>query len=258
MSVFQPKQAVARGFALFSLLVALGISAARFALFSLLVALGISAAALQPGEGPAATKRLLAHIAQEEDAVPLPDSVATPIRKARRALRAAVTQVEARRYARARRSLKALRVNLRQAHRAGMAQIGLPSSDPEEDTPPGPVSVLAVLSLEHRVNVRLVPVFDGLRRDTVVTSLRYTLWLVYDRRNEMLDTVIGLDPEGDGADYADGMADTVPSYVTEVNRVKTALAQNQLTDSALLGLNRALDRIQATQAKVNQAFGGGE
>jgi hypothetical protein len=74
----------------------------------------------------------------------------------------------------------------------------------------------------------------------------------------MLDVVIALPPEGAGSDYADGMADTVPSYVTEVNRVKTTLAQYQLTDSARLGLHRALDRIRATQAKVNEAFGGGE
>jgi hypothetical protein len=229
-----------------------------YPLLALLLALGISTVVFRPGEGSAATQSALAHIAQEEDAVPVPASVAAPIRRARGALGDAVAQVGARRYRRALGSLKTIRVNLGQAHQAGIAQIGLPPIDPEEDTPPGPVSVLAVLDLEHRVNAKLIPLFNGLRRDTVVASLRYTLWLVNDRRNEMLDEVIPLDPEGEGADYADGMADTVPAYTAEVKLVNTALGQYRLTPKSRLGLSRALVRLQATASKVNAAFGGGE
>jgi hypothetical protein len=220
--------------------------------------IGGAATAEQPAEAPAAKTQVLAHIAQEEDATPVPTSVARPISRARAALNAAATQIANRRFALALESLNSLQVYLGRAHRAGMAQIGAPPTDPEEDTPPGPVSVLAVLDLEHRVTMRSVAIFDGLRRNAVVRSLRETLWYDHHYRDTMLDVVIALPPEGAGSDYADGMADTVPSYVTEVNRAKTALAQYQLTDSARLGLNRALDRIQATQAKVNEAFGGGE
>jgi hypothetical protein len=227
------------------------------AVASALLVGGVAATA-RPAEAPAATRQVLAHIAQEEDGTPVPTSVARPISRARGALKAAATQIANRRFARALDSLGSLQFYLRRAHRAGMAQIGAPPTDPEEDTPPGPVSVLAVLDLEHRVTMRGVALFDGLRRYAVVSSLRETLWYDHHYRDAMLDAVIGLPPEGAGSDYADGMADTLPSYVTEVNRVKTALAQYRLTDSARLGLNRALDRIQATQAKVNKAFGGGE
>jgi hypothetical protein len=211
-----------------------------------------------PSRVAAATRHVLAHIAQEEDATPIPSSVARPILRASAALNATARRIANRRFARALESLSSLQANLGRAHSAGMAQIGAPPTDPEEDTPPGPVSVLAVLDLEHRVTMRGVALSDGLRRDALVSSLRDTLWYDHHYRDAMLDAVIELPPEGAGSDYADGMADTVPSYVTEVNRVKTARAQYQLTDSARLGLNRALDRIQATQAKVNEAFGGGE
>jgi hypothetical protein len=217
-----------------------------------------AAAPARSAEAPAAMRQVLAHIAQEEDATPVPSSVARPISRARVALNAAATQIANRQFALALDSLSSLQVYLGRAHRAGMAQIGAPPTDPEEDTPPGPVSVLAVLDLEHRVTMRSVALFDGLRRNAVVRSLRETLWYDHHYRDAMLDVVIALPPEGAGSDYADGMADTVPSYVTEVNRVKTTLAQYQLTDSARLGLHRALDRIRATQAKVNEAFGGGE
>jgi hypothetical protein len=224
---------------------------------SALLVSGVAAAA-RPAEAPAATRQVLAHIAQEEDATPVPSSVARPISRARAALHAAARQIANRRFALALDSLTSLQHYLRRAHRAGEAQIGAPPTDPEEDTPPGPVSVLAVLDLEHRVTMRGVALFDGLRRNAVVRSLRETLWYDHHYRDAMLDAVIALPPEGAGSDYADGMADTVPSYVTEVKRVKTALAQYRLTDSARAGLNRALRRIRATQAKVNAAFGGGE
>jgi hypothetical protein len=200
----------------------------------------------------------IAHLAQEEDSTPVPKSVADPIRRARSALNQANVQVQAREYAKALDSLVAVRVNVSQAQKAGMAQIGAPPTDPESDDLPGPVSVLAVLNLEHRVTMVVVQLFDGMKSEKVVASLRYTLWKAHGARDVMLDAIIALDPEGEGADYADGMADTLGLYASEVKLVTGALQQYRLSPAGRLGLRNALDRVRATRAKVNKAFGGGE
>jgi len=74
----------------------------------------------------------------------------------------------------------------------------------------------------------------------------------------MLDAVIALDPEGAGADYADGMADTLEGYVDEIANLAEALCVDLLSRAGRAGLSQALMRSQAAQAKVNAAFGGGE
>ena len=74
----------------------------------------------------------------------------------------------------------------------------------------------------------------------------------------MLDAVIALDPEGAGADYADGMADTLDGYIDEIENLSEALRVDRLSRAGRAGLSNALVRSQATQAKVNAAFGGGE
>jgi hypothetical protein len=229
------------------------------ALLSLALSLGfVSQAAARPAEGPAGTQQVVAHIAQEEDSVPLPESVAVPIRRARTALKAVNTRFQRRQYALALQSLGVVRLNVSKAHKAGMAQIGAPPTDPESDDPPGPVSVVAVLNLEHGVGTAVVKLFNGMTRPGVVMDLRYTLRNVHVTRDKMLNAVIALPPEGAGADYADDMADTVGIYGAEVTLVTTALKQYRLSESGRIGLRRALARVRATQKNVNTAFGGGE
>ena len=74
----------------------------------------------------------------------------------------------------------------------------------------------------------------------------------------MLSRVIGLNREGAGADFEDGMADTLGGYTSEVNQIAIGLDQYQLSSSGRAGLGNALARARATQAKVNAAYGGGE
>ena len=74
----------------------------------------------------------------------------------------------------------------------------------------------------------------------------------------MLGTVIALPPEGARADYDDGMADTLGMYPAEENLITTALLAFELTDSARIGLTHLLARVQATDAKVDAVWGGGE
>jgi hypothetical protein len=207
----------------------------------------------------AETRRTVEQAPQaESEEAPVPASVATPIRLANQALAQAKLRVANRQLGQAITSLQTVRVNTRRAHIAAMNLIGKPPTDPESDDPPGPPAVMAVLGLEHRVGIVVVPFFDGRKGTTFVHALRYTLYVTHTTRVTMLNRVIGLDPEGAGGDYADGMADTLGAYSTEVNQIKKALDQYQLSSYGREGLRNALTRVRATQVKVNAAFGGGE
>ena len=188
----------------------------------------------------------------------VPGTVSAPIRDARAALARAERRLAEHRYRRALTALSTLRWKAGKAHQAAVNQIGKPPADPESDDPPGPPSVLAVLSLEHRIGVRVPVLFNGMQRTKVVQALRYTLWITHTRRDQMLDKVIALDPEGAGGDYADGMADILPAFDNEVNRLQKGLDTYTLTDSGRVGLTAALERATATRDVVQEAFGGGE
>jgi hypothetical protein len=188
----------------------------------------------------------------------LPGSVATPIKRAKAALTRTEDRLAQHRYGRALDSLKALRRNVRAANNAATNQIGLPPADPESDDPPGPPSVFAVLRLDHRVTMHLVPLYDALSRLDVVSSLNASLGRTHRRRDAMLDAVIALPAEGDRGDYDDGMADTLLVYPAEEKLISDTLQTAALIDSARSGLTDALARVQATDAKVDAVWGGGE
>ena len=67
-----------------------------------------------------------------------------------------------------------------------------------------------------------------------------------------------LDPEEAGADYSDGKADTVDGFTDVVANLTEALHDDRLSVAGRTALTNALSRSQATAAKVNVAFGGGE
>jgi hypothetical protein len=182
----------------------------------------------------------------------------TPMTRARAALVAAKLRLQRRQYGKALVSLKALRANLGQVHRNGLAQIGKPPKDPESDEPPGPAAVIAVLNLEHGVMMELVPFFNGMTASAVIESLRSTLLKTHRLRSAMLSTIIALPAEGSGGDYDDGMSDTLDLYTSEVTLITSALEQYELTPAARVGLTNALARARATEEAVNARWGGGE
>jgi hypothetical protein len=188
----------------------------------------------------------------------LPSSVATPINQARAALTKAEDQLAHKRYRKALDSLRVLRRNVVRANNAATGQIGLPPTDPESDDPPGPTAVFAVLKLDHRITMVLTPLYDGLGRLDVVSSLNSTLRRTHGRRDSMLDAVISLPAEGDRADYDDGMADTLTVYPSEEELIAAALQSDELINAARTGLTNALARVQATDKKVSAVWGGGE
>jgi hypothetical protein len=187
----------------------------------------------------------------------VPASVSDAIARANTALDHAIARVGANKPGKAIRALGTVREQVSIANHAARAQIGRPPTDPESDDPPGPPSVLGVLRLEHRVGTEVVGMFDGSRLK-LVDALRLTLTVTHHRRDATLDAVIALRPEGDGADYADGMADTLGTYTQEVQQLTSAIGSFTLTPEGRDGLTNALTRVRATKAKVDAAFGGGE
>lgn len=237
----------------------LGAGHGRRALVCLVVVVGIVFTTMAGTRGAAAASQpRIADVAETKYGLAARRKAAsTPMTRARAALVAAHARLKLRRYAKALVSLKALRANLGQAHRAGMAQIGKPPADPESDEPPGPAAVMAVLNLQHRI-MMAVPLFNGMKTTAVIESLRYTLLTAHRLRNAMLSRVIALPAEGAGGDYDDGMSDTLELYTGEVTLITRALGLYQLTPAARVGLTKALARAQATEAKVTLRWGGGE
>jgi hypothetical protein len=185
-------------------------------------------------------------------------SGSTPITRADAALARARAQIQAHHPLRAIDALLRLRINVIRANRAARDLIGKPPTDPESDDPPGPPAVFAALALDHRIASGLVPLFDGRKRADVVDTLGRALYATQRQRNRTLDRVIALPAEGDGADYADDMADRLGAYPKEVQQLRGAVLTYRLTPAARWKLNNAYLRAIATNAKVVAAFGGGE
>jgi len=130
--------------------------------------------------------------------------------------------------------------------------------DEEAETTPGPDSVIAVLGLDQLTITRVGSMFDEVTTVAVVAGLNSTARTAAGLRARMLKLVVALDPEGAGADYGDGMADTVDAYADEVSGLREALSTDRLTPTAKAVLQAAIARSVAAQATVTAAFGGGE
>ncbi len=196
-------------------------------------------------------------VAEVDDEVVLPARVAYAIARTKRSLHRAGAAIDHNRRSVALRSLRAVVKNVRRTHSIGMRQMHVAPVG-EEETPPGPDSVVAILGMEQQAITRLTRFFDDLRRPRVIARLRTATTVAYNKRARMLNAVARLDPEGAGADYSDGMADTVGAYAQEVSAVRNARKYGRLTAAARAALSRAVRRSQAARAVVNAAFGGGE
>jgi hypothetical protein len=228
-------------------------SALAFASLALSLSVVASASAA-PAEPLAATS---ADVLEAEGAVVLPRRLAVAIGKTNTSLLNAEKRVTAGTLGKAIVSLRAARQNLLQADRIARRQMTAVPADPEAETTPGPDSVMAVLALEQQAVSRLAGLFSG-HSGPVVTALRSTIAVTQQTRGRLLQKVIGLDPEGAGADYADGMADTLDGYTVEVADLTGALAGGTLSTEGATALNKALARSQAALATVTAAYGGGE
>ena len=186
------------------------------------------------------------------------NSYKTHITQADKAVARAIHRIHAHQYSGARTALVTARRHIKLANAGAMSLIGAPPADPESDDLPGPPAVLAALRLDNRVVTRVVPLFNGMHRPRVLDALRSTIGVTQTRRVGVLNKVIALPAEGDGGDYADGMADTLPMYSGEVGAVANALEKFRLAPSGKVGLTAALRRARDAEAKMNAAYGGGE
>jgi len=199
--------------------------------------------------------------AAADDEVVLPSRVDIAIRRTERSLCKAEEHVDEGEYAQAATSLRSVRRNMNRADRAARRQMNAPAPDPDaedsEAATTGPDSVIAVLNLDSDVVLTASGLFDTNSKG-VVDAATHALFRTLNARDRLLDAVIALDPEGAGAPYADGMADTVAGYDDEVANITEALADDQLSPGGTRVLRAAQRQVTATAAKVNAAFGGGE
>ena len=209
------------------------------------------------GLGLAVTLALLPGTAPASGA-PQTADVRTEVSRADSSIAHAVRRVRAEEYAAASRALDEAAGHVRRANLRAVALVGAPPSDPESDDPPGPPAVQAALRLDNRVSLQLVPVFDGMNRSRVLEALRAVVRTAQLRRDAVLDRVLALPVEGDGADYGDGLADTLPSYSREVAAYTLGLDTYRLTTDARSALAIGLDRARAAEARMTAAYGGGE
>ena len=229
----------------------------------LVVGLVVASVAAAQSDSPSepAEPEIVASAAQEEEEVVLASRVSAAILRTTNAVDRIEARIDDAGYSAALVSLKAVRVDIGRAHRAAVRQLNAVPTEEEggEDvTTAGPDSVIAVLTAEQAAITRLAGLFDAVTNAAAVTGLNSGLTTAQTTRDKLVNAVIALDPEGAGADYADGMADTVGGYADEVANLTEALQVDRLTAAARASLNRALTRAKATQAKIDAAYGGGE
>jgi hypothetical protein len=233
------------------------------ALFSLAVA---SNALAQPSTvSNAACGSVIASAqAEDTDEVVLPSRVANAIARTQTALANAAEHLDEGEYKQVIVSLRAVKNNMYRADRAARAQMNaVPPVDPEDPeggedaVTTGPDSVVAVLTLDQTIVTSLSGLFDT-HSQGVVVALTHTLFQTMSARDKLLASVFALDPEGAGADYADGMADTLDGYTDEVANLQEALNSDALSAGGRRVLTAALTKSQATLAAITAAFGGGE
>ena len=153
--------------------------------------------------------------------------------------------------------LRTVAAHVPTAHRSAAAQIGLPPTDPESDDPPGPTAIAAVFNVDHRIVTLAVPLFAKLPARPS-RALSKALVLTVTCRVGVARTVTALPPEGALDDYADSMADTLPTFKQELTAITAALGSAQLAAPGRAGLTQAQTTVKATQKVMNKAFGGGE
>jgi hypothetical protein len=214
----------------------------------LVVGVFASSALAAPAAAPADTE------------VVLPSRVANAIARTEIALGSAQMSIDTGDTLKAVASLKAVRANVARADKAARHQMAAVPVDPEA-VPEGAAtpadSVIGVLTLESTVITTLAGLFDG-QKGAVVDGLSPNLFAVMNLRDALANSIIGLDPEGAGADYADGMPDILPDFDDEVANFQEAISDDTLSAGGKKVLTAALAQSQKTDTAMNTAFGGGE
>ena len=233
--------------------------------FSLFIPLAIVLGLLVASSGSASPAPVSASASQadpEEEASALPSRVANAITRAQLSLDATSVAIDSGDAVKATASLKGLRLDVFRVDRTARAQLNAapPPADEDADTEgatTGPDSVVAALTFEQTMITSVAGLFDT-QKGAALDGLTSALFAAMNSRDKLVVNIVGLDPEGAGADFADVMADTVAGYDDEVANLTEALAVDTLSAGGRKVLTAALNQSKATQAKIAAAFGGGE
>jgi uncharacterized membrane protein (UPF0182 family) len=198
-------------------------------------------------QGQTAKAKVELRVAPRRHRVSVPRSVSGPIDRALSSVELTAAAIAQDRYGIALDALRKLRLAIEATHDAAIAQIGERS---------GPGSVLAALTLDHQVQVRLLPSFDGMARQGVIDSLRQTVGITDGWRDQLLNVVFGLSQSGLGTDYATGLSQTLPLLASELKALSAGLDTYTLTPSGRAGLLKAVRRVEATKDSVARAVRG--
>lgn len=225
-------------------------------LAGVLVGCGVAAIALTCVDAPSPPIVTVAEPFDPE--VVLPSRVDASLHRTYDALERAVAAVDDRRRTPALKALRATTAGFSRSARAVLRQVSAVPPPEEEggESTAGPDSALAALNVDQVGITSLAGLFDGVRNPALNRAIVQALVRAQNRRSAVLTAVVGLDPEGPGADYADAMTDTVPAYADEVANLTEALADDRLTPRARTALRAALQRSKAAEARVTAAYGG--
>ena len=156
----------------------------------------------------------------------------------------------------ARRALKSAKLGFERSHEAVMHQVeAVPDPNAEDESTAGPDSALAALNVAQASVGMLAALFDGVRPTRMVRRINLALRTAQERRQLLLTSFAGLNPEEAGAPYVELLTDTAPQYTDEVAAVQEALADDSLTPLARDDLQAALVRSQAAEAAVLKVVG---
>jgi hypothetical protein len=225
---------------------------------SVVIALSVGSAPSGQQVGTASRTRLAPAAASFDPEVVLPARVEAALHRSLSLLDRAVAAVDNRQWVEARRALLTASVGFISANKAVLHQVlAGTDADAQKESTAGPDSALAGLKVAQVSIGELAGLFGEIRGAAVARSIGTTLRATQVKRAELLAVLVGLGSEGDGADYADALTDTVPSYVAELASIQEALADDRLTGTARTALQAALIRSQAAEAAMNAAHAGG-
>jgi hypothetical protein len=223
----------------------------------IMITAAIALAGEQVGDPPATGLTLAAEPFDPEVVLPL--RVDAALHRTFSAVERAVVAVDDRQRVHAASALSAASAGFKRSEKAVIHQVhAVTDPEAEEESTAGPDSALAALNVAQASIGQLEGLLDGIRGASLVRAIVTPLRVAQLQRAELLGVILGLDPEGAGAAYADALADTLPAYDDEVAAIQEGLADDRLTARARSALEAALLRSQAAEAALTAAYGGGE
>jgi hypothetical protein len=190
----------------------------------------------------------------DDEAPAIMPKVKSQVRRADKSLDKAEDFIDDNDYAKAANRLRVARVYMYKARVYAGRLVSTPvdeegSEGDAEEPPYTPVDTAqAVLDLESRGVLYSTDLFDEVTDATVNTELAKTLSASVNGRDALLKQIYALDPEAEGADFADSLPDLADGINLEIENMTDTLQYDTLRNQAKTALNSALPKVRATLA----------